>query len=171
MVTAELAQAVPIYAGITLEEIGGLGVRWQEREAASALPAEEIGAEALAVPPATERGLRLASAPTLWTGPEVEHSPSLRFLSTRARAEISVEDAREAGVENGEEVTLRAETPFASGAAPAASGNGADPAAVEVAAIAAVRSTVPRGSVFVIGGEMPDGPVRISPARQPVAAG
>jgi NADH-quinone oxidoreductase subunit G len=38
MATAQLARAVPFYAGLTLEEIGGKGVRWQEREAAGAYP-------------------------------------------------------------------------------------------------------------------------------------
>ena len=37
MVTERVAEAVPFYAGITLDEIGGRGVRWQERDAASAL--------------------------------------------------------------------------------------------------------------------------------------
>jgi NADH-quinone oxidoreductase subunit G len=152
MVTARLAEAVAFYAGITLEEIGGLGVRWQEREAASGLQLEEISTAPLAVPPAPERGLLLAAAPTLWTGPEVEHSPSLRFLSTRARAEISVEDAREAGVENGDEVRIATDD-------------------AEVIATATVRSTVPAGSVFVIGAAMPEGAASISPAGQPVAAG
>jgi NADH-quinone oxidoreductase subunit G len=156
MVTARVAEAAPIYAGITLEEIGGLGVRWQEREAASTLPLEEPSSEQLAVPPAADRGLRVAAVPTLWTGPEVEHSPSLRFLATGPRAEISVEDAREAGIENGEEVTL--------------STTGSD-----VEAVAAVRSAVPRGSVFVGGADVPDGPVELSRRErtgpQPVAAG
>jgi hypothetical protein len=151
MVTAQLAEAARIYAGITLEEIGGLGVRWQERDAASGLQLEEISTAPLAVPPAPERGLRLAAAPTLWTGPEVEHSPALRFLSTRARAEISVEDAREAGVENGDAVRIAADDG-------------------EIVAVAAVRSTVPPGSVFVTGADLPEGAASISPARQPVAA-
>jgi NADH-quinone oxidoreductase subunit G len=152
MVTAQLAEAAPIYAGITLEEIGGLGVRWQERDAASGLHLEEISTAPLAVPPAAERGLRVAAAPTLWTGPEVEHSPSLRFLFTRARAEMSVEDAREAGVENGDEVRIATDD-------------------AEVVAIAAVRSTVPAGTVFVTGADVPEGAASISPAGQPVAAG
>ncbi len=151
MVTASVAEAVPLYAGVSLDEIGGLGVRWQEREAASALPAEELSSEPLPVPPAPERGLRVAAAPTLWTGPEVEHSPSLRFLSTPATAEISVDDAREAGIANGDEVTL--------------SVNG-----VEAPAVAAVRTAVPAGSVFVSGARLPDGPLELSPAREPVAA-
>ena len=42
MVTEQVAAAVPFYAGITLDEIGGRGVRWQERDAASALDAPDI---------------------------------------------------------------------------------------------------------------------------------
>jgi predicted molibdopterin-dependent oxidoreductase YjgC len=94
----------------------------------------------------------------------VERSPSLRFLTTRARAEISVEDAREAGVENGDEVTL---TVYGE----RATANGAAAEGSDILAIAVVRSAVPAGSVFVSGGSVPDGPVSISPARQPVAAG
>jgi len=41
MATAQLVRAVPFYAGITPEEIGGKGVRWQEREAAGAYPLRE----------------------------------------------------------------------------------------------------------------------------------
>jgi NADH-quinone oxidoreductase subunit G len=33
MASAQLFEAVPFYAGLTLDEIGGRGVRWQEREA------------------------------------------------------------------------------------------------------------------------------------------
>ena len=39
MAFAQLAEAVPFYRGLTLEEIGGRGVRWAEREAASEMPA------------------------------------------------------------------------------------------------------------------------------------
>ena len=38
MAFEQLVEAVPFYAGLTLEEIGGRGVRWPEREAASAMP-------------------------------------------------------------------------------------------------------------------------------------
>ena len=41
MASQQLFEAVPFYAGLTLEEIGGRGVRWQEREAMSAYPAQE----------------------------------------------------------------------------------------------------------------------------------
>jgi NADH-quinone oxidoreductase subunit G len=38
MASAQLFESVPFYAGLTLEEIGGKGIRWQEREAAGAYP-------------------------------------------------------------------------------------------------------------------------------------
>jgi NADH-quinone oxidoreductase subunit G len=41
MVSKQLFEAVPFYAGLTLEEIGGKGVRWQERDAAGAYPSPE----------------------------------------------------------------------------------------------------------------------------------
>ena len=36
MASQQLFDAIPFYAGLTLEEIGGRGVRWQERETAVA---------------------------------------------------------------------------------------------------------------------------------------
>jgi NADH-quinone oxidoreductase subunit G len=87
----QLFDAVPFYAGLTLEEIGGRGVRWQERAAASAFPAPErdipeplqSGEDGT---PGEHGGAREdSSAPmgyrSLWDAPEVEFSPSLRFLS------------------------------------------------------------------------------------------
>ena len=41
MASQQLFDAVPFYAGLTLEEIGGKGVRWQERPAAGAYPGRE----------------------------------------------------------------------------------------------------------------------------------
>jgi NADH-quinone oxidoreductase subunit G len=78
-----LFAAVPFYAGLTLEEIGGRGVRWQEREAAAAFPQTQID---LAASPAqtspidVEEAAELAGYRSLWDAPEVEHSPALRFL-------------------------------------------------------------------------------------------
>jgi len=142
MVTALVAEAVPFYAGLTLEEIGGDGVRWQEREAASALPAVEFSTNPLAEAPAPPDGLVLAGAPTLWTGPEVEYSPSLRFLATGEKAWLSLEDARRLGVKSGDEVEL--------------SVNGD-----RLSAIAIVRTAVPAGSVFLSPPANVEGPVEV----------
>src|SRR6185503_10358501 len=108
-VTALVADAVPFYAGLTLDEIGGEGVRWQDRDAASAAPAEDLPTGRLEQAPAAPDGLVLASAPTLWTGPAVEHSPSLRFLGTGPRVMISPADATELGLNEGEEAAIQAD--------------------------------------------------------------
>ena len=149
MVTALVAEAVPFYAGLTLEEIGGLGVRWQERGAASALPVEQPSEATLASPPDAPDGLRVASAPTLWSGSEIDHSPSLRFLAAQPRAELSVDDARRLGVRQGREIEL--------------SVNGD-----RVTATASIRTGVPAGSMFLTGANLPDGSVEIR-ARETVA--
>jgi NADH-quinone oxidoreductase subunit G len=147
-VTALIADAVPLYAGITLDELGGDGVRWQEREAASGLPEAPLSSEPLPRPPSAPDGLVLASAPTLWSGPVVEHSPSLRFLSTEPRALLSVEDARRLGVADGDDVELRQD-------------------GGSVLAIAIVRTTVPTGSAFLSPPALAEGPVEV---RAPEAA-
>jgi NADH-quinone oxidoreductase subunit G len=143
-VTAALTEAVPFYAGITLDEIGGVGVRWQEREAASGLPAEEPSDAPLAAPPAAPEGLHATSVRTLWQGPETEHSPSLRFLTATPHVEVSVDDARRAGIANGDEVVVTTTTG-------------------ELSATAVVRTGVPAGSAFLVGAELPDGPVAVDP--------
>jgi NADH-quinone oxidoreductase subunit G len=142
MVTEAIAEAVPFYAGITLEEIGGRGVRWQERDTAAALESGAASTESLAEPLAAPEGLRAASTNGFWEGPETEHAPSLRFLATGPRAELSVEDARAAGVEDGDEVRLSA---------------GGESVTVSVA----VRTGVPTGSLFLTGARLPDAPVEI----------
>jgi NADH-quinone oxidoreductase subunit G len=88
--------AVPFYAGLTLGEIGGKGVRWQERKAAARFPVAEAGAagpgsgaadvdgkrstsgEGLVPTPAD--ALELAGFRSVWDAPEVEFSPALEFL-------------------------------------------------------------------------------------------
>jgi NADH-quinone oxidoreductase subunit G len=151
-VTAELAKSVPIYAGLDLEEIGGLGVRWQDRDAASSVPAEELSEEPLADPPAPPPGLRVVTAPTLWSGDEVEHSRSLGFLSQTAHAELSPDDARRLGVEHGQAVELSAGGQI-------------------VRARATLRTGTPPEVVFLVAGSLPDGPVEITPASDREPAG
>ncbi len=142
MVTAQIAETVPFYAGITLDEFGGDGVRWQDRQAASALPSVELSTERLEQPPAAADGLVLAGAPTLWTGPEIEHSPSLRFLGTGERLMVSPEDARRLGVESGGDVVVEAD-------------------GHSIEAVAVVRTGVPAGSVFLSPPAPVEGPVEV----------
>jgi NADH-quinone oxidoreductase subunit G len=88
MASRKLFEAVPFYAGLTLEDIAGRGVRWQERDAASAFPQASATASASEGAPgapsddaADQDGYR-----SIWDAPEVEFSPALEFLFPRARA-------------------------------------------------------------------------------------
>jgi len=108
MVTARLTDAVGFYNGITLDEIGGRGVRWQDRAAAGSLPAAEPPTGPLEAPPELPDGLRLGTAPSLWSGSVTRHAPALRFLAPIQRAELAPSDAERLGVSSGDEVEVSA---------------------------------------------------------------
>ena len=87
MASRRLFDAVPFYSGVTLEEIGGRGVRWQERESAGALPLRSTRSRRpRGLRPAGEGALDLAGWRSVWDSPEVEHSPALAF--TRPQEEL-----------------------------------------------------------------------------------
>jgi NADH-quinone oxidoreductase subunit G len=81
----QLFETVPFYAGLTLEEIGGRGVRWQEREASAAFPAaaDRGAADGAGVRAAGEDGAEPGAYRSVWDAPEVEFSPALEFLFPR----------------------------------------------------------------------------------------
>jgi NADH-quinone oxidoreductase subunit G len=128
-----MADTVPFYRGLTLEEIGGRGVRWQERDAAEELPQTPLPDAQVELPPELPDGLRLGTARSLWTGRITEHAPAMRFLSPSQLAELSPEDAERLGVAPGDEIEVAV--------------NG-----TSVRARAVLRSRVPAGSVFLIEG-------------------
>jgi NADH-quinone oxidoreductase subunit G len=133
MASTQLFAAVPFYAGLTLEELGGRGVRWPERDAATAFPQAPLGPFELEPPPqpATANGrLRLGTFRSIWASEEVLVSPALRFLHPGQRIEISPADARRLDVIQGERVVV-----------------GSD--GRQVSASVVVRDAVPRGSVFL----------------------
>jgi NADH-quinone oxidoreductase subunit G len=133
MATRQLVEAIPFYAGLTLEEIGGRGVRWQERDAASSFPDVEAGPFELEAPPAAPSPngtLRLGTFRSIWSAPEVEVSPALKFLVPRQRVELSPDDARRLGVEPGQQVEVAFD-------------------GASVRAEVFVRSSVPAGSAFL----------------------
>ncbi|MEA2404596.1 MAG: NADH-quinone oxidoreductase subunit, partial [Thermoleophilaceae bacterium] len=129
----QIASAVPFYADITLDDIGGRGVRWQEREAASKLPAADVPDAPLDTPPERPDGLMLGTTPSLWAGRETEHAPALRFLAPHQQAEISAKDAERLGIAPGDEVEVAV--------------NG-----TSVRARAALRAGYGAGAVFLIEG-------------------
>ena len=133
MASAQLFAAVPFYAGLTLEEIGGRGIRWQERPAAASVPAAPAGPFDVGEPvaPLSPNGaLRLGTFRSIWASPEVEASPALKFLAARQQLELSPVDADRLGVANGDRVAISVEER-------------------EVRATVAVRGNVPAGTVFL----------------------
>jgi NADH-quinone oxidoreductase subunit G len=145
MVFKALVEAVPFYAGLTLEQLSGHGVRWPATEAAGALAKVDapdaavpgVAVERTASPPAvfntSQSGLRLGTYRSIWAAPEVELSPALHFTIARQLVEISPQDAARLGIANGSEVMI--------------SQNG-----TRLIGLAAVRTGVPQGTAFLADG-------------------
>ena len=134
-----LFEAVPFYAGLTLDEIGGQGVRWQEREAAASFEVPAWEPATLRAPRGTRAvkgSLRLGTYRSLWSSKEVDVSPSLRFLRPRQMVELSPVDAKRLGVADGDRVEVGS--------------NG-----TRVRGAVRLREAVPRGTVFLADG-MPE---------------
>ncbi len=135
-ITAE----VPFYAGITADEIGGTGVRWQTREAAAAFPREGALHHLEHDAPAHDNGeedLRLGTYRDLWAGEVTERNPALEFLIPGQRVEIAPADAERLGLTNGDQVDVRS--------------NG-----TSVAATVALRDRIRPGAAFLIEGTKTD---------------
>jgi NADH-quinone oxidoreductase subunit G len=173
---AALADAVPFYGGITDAEIGGRGIRWQDRDAASALPEAGAGKPASGTTHSdTQRGapggsngsdaesrgvasegvragggLTLGTYRDIWAGPVTEHNPPLRFLKPEQRLEIAASDAESLGLSSGDLVEVGE--------------NG-----TSVRARVAIRERMQPGAVFLIEGTeegnanvlLNGGPVRV----------
>ena len=149
--TAQLVEAIPFYAGLTLDEIGGRGLNWQSREAAGALPEGEAGPFELEAPPAAASpngALRLATFRSIWASKEVEASPALRFLTAEQRVQLAPEDAERLGVADGD--------PVAVSPAPTPGPDGEGLAGVQVGGPAVVRADVPDGTVLLEVGTVSD---------------
>ncbi len=113
-VLTQLAEDVPFYAGITMDEIGGRGVRWQEREPGADAARQAFGEPGFgpaAEPPAplaaADGALRLATRAGLWASWVTDRSPSLHHLVAAQQLELSPLDAERLAVESGDRVEVR----------------------------------------------------------------
>ncbi|MGH2951552.1 MAG: molybdopterin oxidoreductase family protein, partial [Solirubrobacterales bacterium] len=142
-----IAADVPIYAGLTHEEIGGRGVRWQEREAAAAFGAPE-SSEAAPAPAVAHAngGLRLGTYRDLWADEVTDRNVALRFLAPTQRLELSTADAEELGLADGDRVEVRS--------------NGAS-----VGARVALRARIRPGAAFLIEGTATDNATALAGAE------
>jgi NADH-quinone oxidoreductase subunit G len=133
MASAQLFAAVPFYAGLSLDELGGRGIRWPEVNAQwSAWEPAHVD-----VPPAAaaarDGSLRLGTFRSLWADKTVDASPLLHFLRARQVVELSPDDARALGIREGDRVEV--------------GHNG-----TRVKGAVKLRAAVPAGSVFVAEG-------------------
>jgi NADH-quinone oxidoreductase subunit G len=107
-----IASEVPFYAEITHEEIGGTGVRWQERSAASAFPKIELDSTvsatwASATNDREEPRIQVGTYRDLWAAEVTDRSPALRFLAPKQAVELAPADAARLGLGSGDEVHVR----------------------------------------------------------------
>jgi NADH-quinone oxidoreductase subunit G len=138
----QLAGSVPVYRGLTLEKIGGGGLRWQDGTEAHLMalatnpPAEEPPAPAhieSGTQPASLGQLALGTYRPLWAAPEVEISPALQFLIPHQTVELSIDDSERLGIGDGDRVIVAQ--------------NG-----TRLNARAVIRSTIPAGRAFLAEG-------------------
>jgi NADH-quinone oxidoreductase subunit G len=150
---AALTSAVPFYASITDSDIGGRGIRWQETQSASSLPAPAAGAPSSAADAgadsqdtqrerASGESVPVADAPAtlalgtyrdLWAGPITELNPPLKFLKPSQRLEVSPEDAERLQLASGDAVRVSQGTK-------------------SLEATVAIRERVPEGVCFLAEG-------------------
>jgi NADH-quinone oxidoreductase subunit G len=135
-----IASDVPFYAGITPEEIGGRGVRWQDRGAASQLPeparqrvSSIHGSLSLSREGQAPPEIQVGTYHDLWAAEVTDRSPALRFLAPRQTLDVAPADADRLGLVQGDEVDVRS--------------NG-----TSVRARLAIRERVRPGSGFLIEG-------------------
>jgi NADH-quinone oxidoreductase subunit G len=140
MASAQLFDAVPFFNGLTLDAIGGRGVRWPVTEAAKLLTARQWEPAALDVPPSppVHNGvLRIGTFRPLWAAKEVDASPVLHFARARQVVELAPLDAERLGIAEGDLVEV-------------SGGAGSVTAPVKL------RASLPHGTVFLAAGTLDD---------------
>jgi NADH-quinone oxidoreductase subunit G len=104
-----LCAEVPFYGPTSYEEIGGKGLRWQDRDPGSSWTPPERSAPAAAPEPSSDggdEGLVLGTYRDLWATDVTERNPAIRFLAPTQRLELSPADAEELELGNGDPVTV-----------------------------------------------------------------
>jgi NADH-quinone oxidoreductase subunit G len=108
-----LCKEVPFYGDTAYEEIGGKGLRWQERDPGSSWVPASAGAGAGVAPSAGDggpegSGLVLGTYRDLWAADVTSRNPALRFLMPEQKLELAADDAKELELANGDPVTVSA---------------------------------------------------------------
>jgi NADH-quinone oxidoreductase subunit G len=134
MASAQLFSAVPFYAGLSLDEIGGRGVRWPEvnQDWGASWEPTHLGSWPSFTAAGTGR-LRLGTFRSLWADKTVDVSPLLQFMRAKQIVELSPADAERLGIRDGDRVEV--------------GHNG-----TRVKGAVKLRAAVPAGSVFLAEG-------------------
>ncbi len=135
-VFAAVCSEVPFYGPTAYEEIGGRGLRWQERDPGSSWTPAIVTSAAeptAAAPPSENGGLLLGTYRDLWATEVTERNPAIRFLMPKQKLELSAADAEQLELANGDQVTVSA--------------NGH-----RVEATVAIRERIQEGAAFLIEG-------------------
>jgi NADH-quinone oxidoreductase subunit G len=112
---AALTGAVSFYNGITDEQIGGRGTRWQDGPSGGQLPdpgrasgtgSPDTQPARASADPVPDAPLALGTYRDLWAGPITELNPPLKFLTPQQRVEISPADADRLGLKSGDQVRV-----------------------------------------------------------------
>ncbi|HET6829789.1 MAG TPA: NADH-quinone oxidoreductase subunit NuoG [Solirubrobacterales bacterium] len=106
-----IAADASCYAGIDVDDIGGLGLRWQDRndlELDDLEPASATGTDRVAAGDGGGPGLRLGTYRDLWADYVAAANPALRFLAATQKLELSPADAERLGLGDGDRVEVSA---------------------------------------------------------------
>ena len=135
MASRQLFEAVPFYAGLTLDEIGGRGVRWPERGGFDVAAWEPVRARRASRPRRHRATARCGWARGARCGaPRRSRSRRrCKFLRPRQVVELSPADAERLGIRDGDRVEVGS--------------NG-----TRVRGFVKLRAAVPGGSVFLVEG-------------------
>ncbi|RKQ91952.1 NADH-quinone oxidoreductase subunit G [Solirubrobacter pauli] len=132
-VSQRLFEAVPFYNGLTLDAIGGRGLRWQEHNAFEGPVPEPVALDVpTGLPAKSDAELRLGTYRPLWAAKEVDIAPALQFIRAKQVVELSPADAGSRGINEGDRVEV---------------GNG-----TRIPATVRLRASIPAGSVFLAEG-------------------
>jgi NADH-quinone oxidoreductase subunit G len=165
----QLVAAVPFYAGLTLGELEGHGVRWPERPQGAAITLGlgiSVGfpVDPREQDPAVANGaLRLGTYRPIWAAPECEISPALQYLIPGQQVLLSPQDAERLGVDDGDEVMV-AQLDDSRGTQSGEAGGraGAKREGTTLNAHAAIHSAVQTGSAFLATGIAADSANRLT---------
>ncbi len=103
---------MPFYAGITVDDIGGMGLRWQDRHGLASAAGRRSTPPSRRPPASARRPdgkLRLGTYADLWADYVAEDNPALRFLALGQTLELEPDDAERLGVEHGQRVEVSAD--------------------------------------------------------------